>query len=360
MPVRMFSSVETLKIPCRSKGFVTIDIHHPVAAPSASPSVAIFLPRGPIIHSEADDASNIAILKSTLSCHIVKINYRWGADHLFPSPIHDVLTAFDWVSENLLPKRAIIRAGRAERAGRIGVCGELIGGQLATALALSECQIGKAGVVAAMVSSPITDWTEFEDLEDSGNPNTTLTKQVLLKQRKALFRKNEHWFDVFASPALLFRSAGVEVPTTFLDRPFDEMSELAQLDREDFFQEQLSLSSASSFADYTLPPAEQEERVRKRKASRRFPSRALGLRLPSFRITTGEESPLTGQAMELAHFLRQSLDRVSNAGSHGHDAVVNQPVQYVEKPGTGLWDRSNAGRASMLDSANWLAHSLSR
>jgi len=135
------------------------------------------------------------------------------------------------------------------------------------------------------------------------------------------------------------------------------MSELALLDRQEFFQEQLSLGSVSSFDEAPIPPAEQYEPVRKRKASRRFPSKALGLRLPSFRITTGQESPLAGQAMELAHFMRQSLDRVNKAGSHGH---VNEPVQYVEKPGIGLWDCTNTGRASMLESANWLAHTLSR
>lgn len=316
------------------------------------------MPRGPILHSEADDASNIAILRSTLSCHIVKINYRWAADNPFPSPIHDVSAGYDWIVENLLPKRAITRAGRTERAGRIAVCGELIGGQLATSLALTECKVGEAGVSAAIVNNPLTDWTELE--EDPDDSMQGLTTKTLVKQRRALFKKNEHWFDAFASPALLFRSAGIEVPKDRSSLPFDDMNELAQLDREELFHEQLALRNMSSPGSSSSPAGEEQERITKRKASRRFPSKALGLRLPSFRITTGEQSPLAGQAMELAHFMRQSLDRVSKAGSHGHETNENQPVQYVEKPGTGLWDRTNTGRASMLESANWLARNLAR
>lgn len=335
----------------------SISIHHPVAAPSPIPSICIYLPRGDILHNEADDASNVAILRSTLSCHVVKINYRWGKQHLFPSPIHDVSAGFDWIVENLLPKRAITRAGRADRAGRIAVCGELIGGQLATSLALTECKAGESGISAALVNNVLTDWTELDDLEDSASPTQSLTTRALLKHRKALFRKKEQWFDVFASPALLFRSAGVEVPKDSSSLPFDDMSELARLDREEFFQEQLSLSSMSSFDEAPFSPSEHYEPVRKRKASRRFPSKALSLRLPSFRITTGQESPLAGQSMELAHFMTQSLERVSKAGGHSH---VNEPVQYVERPGIGLWDRTNTGRANMLESANWLAQNLAR
>lgn len=269
------------------------------------------------------------------------------------------MTGFDWVKEHLLPKRAITRAGRAERAGRIAVCGELIGGQLATSLALSECRIGEVGISTAAVNLPIIDWTELDDLEDSINPTQVLTAQILLKQRKALFRRSEHWFDNFASPALLFRSAGIEVPRDLSSQPLDDMSELARLDREEFFQEQLALSSMSSFGEPQAPPAEQDERVRKRKASRRYPSKALGLRLPTFRITTGEESSLVDQAMELTHFVRQSFDRHSRAVSRGGDPTGSHALQFEEKPGLGLWDATSSGRTSMYESANWLANTLS-
>jgi acetyl esterase/lipase len=234
------------------------------------------------------------------------------------------------------------------------VCGELIGGQLATSLALSECKAGEVGIAAAVVNSPVTDWTEIEDLEDFESSTQIMTTQTLLKERKVLFRKNEHWFDIFASPALLFRSAGIEVPKDVSSLPFNDMSELARLDREDFFQEQLALSGISSFGKPPPSTTEQDERVRKRKASRRFPSKALGLRLPAFRITTGEHSPLADQAMELANFMKQSLER-----SHGRDSSVNHPVEYLEKAGLGLWDSTPTGRANMSESARWLKTTLS-
>ncbi|SMR51484.1 unnamed protein product [Zymoseptoria tritici ST99CH_3D1] len=353
------AAAETVSIPCGSNGSITLDIHHPTAAPSPSPTVAIFLPRGPLLSNPPDDASNVSILRSVLPCHVVQINYRWSAVDKFPTPIHDVMAGYDWIVSNFLPKRAFTRPGCSERAGRVIVCGELAGGQLATALALTECRLGEPGIVAANVNLPIFDWTELDELKGTTASSNGLNSTALLKQRSALFRKPQDYYDSFASPGLFFRSASSQVPGRVEDSPSDEMDELASLERMDFFREQVTLENAiTQPADTESDPMIVSQLVKQRKASRRFPSKALKLRLPQFRISTGTESPLLDQSMELAHVLRQSFERQAKSGELSHEDTAGRHAQYVEKPGLGLWDSSNSGRASILESAKWMAGTL--
>ncbi|SMR50541.1 unnamed protein product [Zymoseptoria tritici ST99CH_1A5] len=328
------AAAETVSIPCGSNGSITLDIHHPTAAPSPSPTVAIFLPRGPLLSNPPDDASNVSILRSVLPCHVVQINYRWSAVDKFPTPIHDVMAGYDWIVSNFLPKRAFTRPGRSERAGRVIVCGELAGGQLATALALTECRLGEPGIVAANVNLPIFDWTELDELKGTTASSNGLNSTALLKQRSALFRKPQDYYDSFASPGLFFRSASSQVPGRVEDSPSDEMDELASLERMDFFREQVTLENAIT------QPADTESDPM------------------IFRISTGTESPLLDQSMELAHVLRQSFERQAKSGELSHEDTAGRHAQYVEKPGLGLWDSSNSGRASILESAKWMAGTL--
>lgn len=245
---------------------------HAPAAPS--PGVAIYLPRGPLRANPEDDESNISILRPSLSHPLVKVNYRWGKDHQYPTPIHDVASAFDFVISNLLPRRALVRDGRSEHIGRLAVCGELIGGQLATTMALTECRMGEPAVVAAAVSNPIANWTEIDEIatadeQPSGVASPRLTVHDIRAQRDALFRKPEHYFDPFASPTLFLRSAGINVPKTAQLSPLDDMDELAMLER-DFFRDQLALSGKGGTE--TAERDAQELPSKKRKASRRCKS----------------------------------------------------------------------------------------
>lgn len=331
--------------------------------------MAIYLPRGPILQNKAHDASNIGILRDTLPCHVVAINYRASKIHRYPTPVHDILTAYDWIIDNLLPKRAITRPGRSEHVGRLAVGGELLGGSLATSLALSECRIGEPGIVAAAVNNPIVDWT---DLRNSiGMPltqqqmvatSTGMTMESLSRYRDMLFRKPAHYFDHFASPMLLFRSSGVEVPSHIEVVPLDEMDELIRFEREESLREQLALGAEPNIAESDEKP------TKKRKVSRRFPSKALGLRLPVFRLESGSDAVVSGQAIELAHQLRQSFERQRRPGlsrprgadvEDGTDIGNTQDeMRHCWSTGLGLWDDTPAGKARMLEAAKWLRQSL--
>lgn len=97
------------------------------------------------------------MLRETAAATIARINYRASSEFQFPTPFHDVLFGWDWIRENLL----LDKFDRSYLA-RLGVCGELIGGSLATMLALTECRIGESRIAAAAVNNPIADWV-FRD-----------------------------------------------------------------------------------------------------------------------------------------------------------------------------------------------------
>jgi acetyl esterase/lipase len=379
-------------------------IHHPLTStpPDLSvPHVAIYLPRGPIAHDPSLDAQNIADLRAILPCPIVQVNYRCRhrgvADHAFPTPLHDTVTGYDWVLENLLAKRAISRPGRSDLVGRIAVVGELLGGSLATSLALTECRIGEPGIVAAAVSSPIVDWIAFdnEDIHDhhvDGSLNQSqqaeLTPRALLDHRRTIFRRPDAYFDPFASPVLFFRSAGADVPAALIEDPrgyegMSDMDLLAQLCREegeeqDYFRAQLAMRTAAlaQVSHQKASPRSSEEifgeilypTVKKRKASRRYPSPALKLRLPPFHITTGGRgSILNAQNAEFARLLRKSDERQQRGKNDDYDGfheqlsapIDNGKVELTQsRAGLGLWDAGQDGRASFFEAAQWLRTTL--
>jgi acetyl esterase/lipase len=305
-----------------------------------------------------------------------------------------MLCGFDWIVENLLLRRGITRVGRAESVGQMAVCGEHIGGSLATALALTECRVGQPGIVAAAVSNPVVDWVSLDQVsklkaglsvpKKSRLQESTVRTEVesLLQLRRRLFRKPEDYFDPFASPILFFRSAGAEVPPPPQDIPVDDLEQLSLLQRDEYHREELGMTSAQ--AD-TTSKVDVQHTPALRRASRRFPSKALGLRLPQFNISTGSASPLRGQAEELTHVLRQSFVRQSKYATPGYSefgrkvlmedevdeldddqrAVANRQAAEAERKvelhvhdGPGGWSDGAHGRARFCEAAMWLRQRL--
>lgn len=323
-------------------------------------AVLLYLPRNPGF--PADDASNIAVLQSATQAHIVQINYRAGEKAQFPTPVHDVLAGYDWVVSNILPKRAITRAGRSEHVGRIAVCGELLGGGLATMLAVTECRAGEPGIVAAAVSNPIVDWVGLDEISgNASTPDQKLEAQSLMKQRAALFCKPEHYYDPFTSPMLFFRSAGAEVPGHMEDMAMDDMGELSRLERLEYLREHGVIADLANPDTLEGPITI----LKQRKSTRRYPSKALGLRLPAFHLSSGAASVLSNSASELADQLRKSYERQIESGVFrtmfkASEAVSAEALlEEQEHVGFGLWDGTDAGRGRMQQAAAWIATRLS-
>ncbi|KAK1080479.1 hypothetical protein LTR33_005507 [Friedmanniomyces endolithicus] len=374
------SSLETVKVPCHSNGFITLDIHRPPKPPSGqaiASAVLIYLPRGRVPRIESQPATVFAQLREQgLPFPIVQLNYRLSPSQPFPTPVHDVLRGYDWIKEHLPPKRAITLTGRPQRNGRLAVCGELLGGGLAAMLALTECRNGQRGIVAAALSNPMVDWVDLD--EDFARIKTTAGAPVasggtanalaagLQALRSKLFRKPEHYFDPFASPILFLRSAGGAIPPAPPDVPTDDMEHLTQLNREEF--------------RYVSEPA-QEEAKPLRKTSKRYPSPLLGLRLPAFHIHAGKSSSLlSGQAEEFVRRLRQAHvrqageqdfgrkvldeDEIDDMSESEKSEIAQREVEARKKAqlsvsqDLGLWDSSAEGRARVAEMARWVSDAL--
>lgn len=326
-----------------------------------------------------NSARHVASTISTASSStVVQINYRVSSPHTYPTPIHDVLTGYDWVIEHLLPNRAIRRVGHSiKHAVKMAVCGELVGGGLATMLALTECRPGKGRpyIAAAAINEPVVDWVfpedgvdedddyviDFDTLGSGHQPvsrtaptkssksrksnviipsflgfanNGTLDTDALVRARNTLFRKPEDYHDTFASPILNFRTAGMAVmppppPPQSPKANLSDFDEAAKFEREDFHRQQLSLSamrSPSPNATAGQNEAEAQTKTTKTKATRkshkRFPGTASGLSVPDMHISVGDTSPLSDQAVELAMLIRRSV-----LAQRKHDAKTPEQAE---------------------------------
>ncbi|KAK5126886.1 hypothetical protein LTR08_004553 [Meristemomyces frigidus] len=257
-------------------------------------------------------------------------------------------------------------------------------------LAVTECQIGRPGIVAAAVNNPVVDWIDIDNDDDSSivppslrstmNASDDLSSQ-LCQLRKGMFLKPEHYFDPFASPLLFFRSAGQDLPYTQPAAPQDELELLAFLEREDFHREQLILSKISNVQPIKeFAAAVWKEDKAARKISNRYPSLALRLRLPPFDISAGAASPLKGQASELTQRLRKSYLQQAVAAGFGRkvllddeldqlndeekmerkarDAEIRKKAKLTQYEGLGLWDASEEGRNRAMNMVRWLRETL--
>ena len=309
------------------------------------------------------------------------INYRLSTDgrYQFPRPVHDVLAGYDWVLKHLVhdavPSEGPSAYGRPKT---VGAYGELVGGGLAAMLALTESHIGKRGIGAAAAANPIVDWTFPDAVADEGlerdgvesvytnvigkrkaSSKTTvtdswtsfgkqgvITADDLLSIRQRIFPKPEYYFDPFASPLLFFRTPGVDVPA-------DESS----MDSPD--------------APSTI--SEEVPSTKRRKAHRRFPPSGSRLRLPSMRISLGEENLLRDQGVAVAELMRRSIVMHERRGSDVFSdpwvdesekvaEVVNRAreeaerrVQLIRQPGVGFQAIKTAadGAEEMMDVGRW-------
>ncbi|KAF2192988.1 alpha/beta-hydrolase [Zopfia rhizophila CBS 207.26] len=367
-PKRLFSALvdsprrEQVSIPCRSNGFITLDIFHPLTCSPPSP-ILIYLPSGPIIPDQSDEEERIiSSLSASTRSTIARINYRLSPQHQFPTPIHDVLTGYEWILENLIHDGSN-STFRQPHISRLGVCGELVGGSLATMLALTECRLGGSRIGAAAVNNPIVDWVfpdELPPLEQSEHPepfapedtsfpadqdltswwtqqdeqdarsqqaqrkrtprpppptswvyngaNPIIPSLTLSGERDVLFSKPENYCDRFASPIHFFRSPHGQLiypkgNNILASTPPKELPE----DSFDI-ETQLSINHYESLGKALAEP-EIPTLVRCRAYVRIYPPSGIKLELPQLHITTGSRSPLFDQASELAKLMKRSIAR---------------------------------------------------
>ena len=357
----------------------------------------VFFPRGPLVPGGLQDEELVSLLaKGSPAATWVCVNYRCHERYRFPIAIHDTLAAYDWIVENLTVPSSSLAASSEPRyrytppTSRIAVCGELVGGGLATMLALTECQMGRPSVVAAAVNCPTLDWTFGLDgpapdspsenvVDEEGGPppssrpkgrpakmrlpsswsryssHPRLSATDMSNTRQRCFDKPASYFDPFASPLLFFRTAGVELPT---EDPSSRHNGYAQIPIVDPIP--------------TVPPP-------RRTAHRRYPPTGMGLRLPRMRISVGTENILHDQGSELAGLMRRSIvsndsgtqerlmdenDAELRPNTNMVDAVrldAERRIQLVCRQGLGLWcnsDQIDSSSSDVVDVGRWLRQAL--
>ena len=249
--------------------------------------------------------------------------------------MHDVLAGYDWVVQHLL--QAIPAKTDQNEFHKIAVCGEFIGGSLAAALGLTECHKSETGVRTLVVGNPISDWTSMYTVAKSEIPfdiqetktghkkrtpklpaweafanSSELPTSALLRARSSLFRLQEDYFDVFASPLLFFRTPARDVPP--------EMDGLDEL----FLMPEIA----------TQPPA------KKRKSHRRYPPADADLILPYTKVLVGKSCLLKDQGIELAEGIARSNH--SYGGPMGTGQGTGWETVEVElQHGIGAWKENN-------------------
>lgn len=140
----------------------------------------------------------------------------------WPTPIHDVIKAHDWIIHN---PRHFHDAGRD-----IYVVGSYLGASLGMALALTETHPRREmGIRGCVAYNGIYNWTKFlyrhPDYDDYKSPTlleAVLSRDIpkfqeLRRQAKELFRTTDSLFDPYASPGLFFHSPGLRPPEFFDD-----------------------------------------------------------------------------------------------------------------------------------------------
>ena len=268
--------------------------------------------------------------------------------------------------------RHLVRSAGAHNAWQspnkavgLGVCGELVGGSLAAAMALTECHTHRTGIRVAALGNPVCDWTQMHPLKDvtlgelrSGEEEATARKgkkppvedsftafamnpalpaSSLLTARTNLFTLSEKYFDPFASPLLFFRTASS-------DLPFDYLSPSPSP----------SASSTSSDTEQELPT----DWVRKRRAHRRYPPMGSSLRIPKTRIDVGEECALRDQGWDLVDSMRRSVDLYEQDrefGAYADNSGIRgeQRVALRMRSGVGLWTEDD-----MVEVGRWMGEIL--
>lgn len=240
------------------------------------------------------------------------------------------------------------------KPSKIGVCGELAGGSLATMLALTECfytptELEPQGISALAVGNPILDWTAltpsdvkrdapqeglFRKLSafPTGADNEALSTDGLCNIREAFFSKAEKYFDPFASPLLFFRTPSTEMP-----------NEAAASVEHSF------LNGGPEDDNFLLPPA------KKRRSPRKYPPTGSNLLLPWTRVDVGKDFVLKDQGADLVECMRKSFGRSEIEWTDDAKSNVTRDFEILERAGMGLWDGKH-----MLEIGQWFGEKLRR
>ncbi|TVY31049.1 hypothetical protein LHYA1_G000225 [Lachnellula hyalina] len=291
---------------------------------------------------------------------LARINYRWNhvpppphsssptspspsplplsshpsyANHPFPTPIHDTLHAYTFLTTSYLPsfspplkntpssptskfspKSAYYTSPPSKLIQRpLLLYGSYLGGTLATTLALTESFSTKqtplriAGLIA---KNAIFDWSGIGTSLPPSTPSPTPEKgrqeaeaethwheTTLHILKEKLFANPSSTFDAFVSPILFFRTAGLNVPKYWPGtepEPSPEPESQYPSPPPSLSQDPASPSSSSPEHEPALGSGKrttEHELETQRKSHLKFPTRDSGLKIPRALFIASSPSP---------------------------------------------------------------------
>ncbi|KAJ9650050.1 hypothetical protein H2198_010628 [Neophaeococcomyces mojaviensis] len=237
---------ETVSLAVGGNGFVDLEISRPQTHLKRN-KILVHLPAGPFPNGSAPKPTAIFgikdIAKDFSDTTLINLRYRLSSqsaqqelDHRFPTPIHDVFAAWDYITDHHSPHN---HGFSNNRQPKICLYGANIGGALALTLALTN----PAQIHAVAIEEPLVDWPILDELADVGSNESSSTlpirmksatrkhgerealavaAEALIKLRTNLFRTPSGYFDSFASPTLFLRAPGRDTPITKTAAPLEE------------------------------------------------------------------------------------------------------------------------------------------
>lgn len=302
---------------------------------------------------------------------VVCINYRWSnalgavsgrssslpgssgrsdADsQYFPTPLHDVLQAFTWLTSELLPLlslelKKMARQTETESQPRpLVLYGDELGGTLATSLALTETRRVSTSArerqpsyhISALITKDAT--FDFSSILASSFPGSVTDRRKGLQTSttaidsgsssydlQQLFSDPSQAHDPFISPLLFFRTASWEVPPCFPSQlqnsraTGDSSTARADRDDEDHFTDleyEYAISSATTLpkgpvaiTNYTPQKA--------RSAYLKFPPRDSNIRIPpTLFLVSGKAAVKEDEQILVKPKTRRRAPKIATTGS---------------------------------------------
>lgn len=187
-------------------------------------------------HSAEQHAPRVEASESPTEAESANLLSRSTPLH-WPTPIHDTLFAYDFIIEHLSPPADDATGIKLQRRP-VYVYGSYLGASLASSLALTESHTHQPMAIRGLLAfNGIFNWTTL--LPDHPNSKLMLDDMIdvdsldendkdvrcMKDLMPSHFDQPANLFDPFASPVLLFHTAGMLIPTSFTQRSSPDFSQ---------------------------------------------------------------------------------------------------------------------------------------
>lgn len=172
---------------------------------------------GHVIGSLESHDQTARVLCAGSGAVVVAVDYRLGPEHKFPAAVEDAYAALEWVHANA--------SGLGYPSGRIAVCGDSAGGNLAAVMALMARDAGGPPVRLQVLIYPVTDYAlagrAYETFPGGYGP---LTPSLMRWFRAHYLRTDADTLDWRASPMRAASLAGLP-PAIVVTAEYDLLRE---------------------------------------------------------------------------------------------------------------------------------------